>query len=341
LAGMQTQVFDMNAQTLSTAQARAVRFFKRLVEKNAQASQEAKQALGRFHPISSLAEINHADIVIEAIHEDLAAKRALFTQISSIIGPNTLVATNTSALRVNDLADALHRPDRFLGMHYFSPAEVNPLVELVSGAQTSAAALQKAEQFLRQTGKSVLHCKDANGFAVNRFFCPYANEAVRLLDEGLASTGQIDRLAQQVFDLPMGPFAVMNIVKPRIMLNAVKNLSGLGPFYWPADGLIQAGMADTAFEIEAEPNALSQDMTKTVADRLCGALYLPVLEAAADNVARFDDFDMGARLALRFGHPPVAHMRETARPDVTRIVQEMASRHAHPLPSVGLQQLFA
>src|SRR5690606_31103349 len=154
-----------------------------------------------------------------------------------------LIATNTSCLQVGDLAQHVAAPERFLGLHYFSPAQVNPLVEVVRGAATSEATVQAALAFTRATGKMPLLRKDSYGFAVNRFFCPYAAEAARLVDEELATTAQIDRLAESTLGVAAGPFRVQNLIKPRINLHAIRNLAPLGPFYAPADFLVRVGEA--------------------------------------------------------------------------------------------------
>lgn len=339
-AGYETRLFDMSAEMLERAGARAGKFFERLAEKGRISTEEAAAARARIVPVRDLADLADAQIVIEAIHENLDAKRDLFMRLSGIIGSETVVATNTSALRVGDLAGSLSRPERFLGMHYFSPAEINPLVELVSGPETGAGTLAAAEEFLTATGKTVLRCRDASGFAVNRFFCPYANEAVRLMDDGTASPAQIDTVACEIFDLAMGPFAVMNIVKPKIMLNAVQNLSDMGPFYTPAAGLMTAGAGTELWQIAEDPPALSPEARKTVEDRLRGAVWLPVLDAISEEVASPEDFDLGAKLALRFGLPPVAAMRAAGRAEVSRITRDLAHAYGQAAPAAGTARLF-
>ena len=164
----------------------------------------------------------------------MALKAKLLDELSLLVEPTTLVATNTSCLRVSDLAQHMALPGRFLGLHYFSPAAVNPIVEVVSGELTSPQTVETALAFTRATGKQPLRCRDAFGFAINRFFCPYTNEAVRALDEGLGSAAEIDAVAREAMGAAAGPFQVMNLIKPRINLHAIRNLAPLGPFYAPA-----------------------------------------------------------------------------------------------------------
>ncbi len=340
-AGFHTKIFDMNESTLSAAADHADRYFERLAEKEKMSQDEAVQAVARFQPILDSQEISESAIVIEAIHEDLEAKQNLFRQVSGIVDQTAIIATNTSALRVKDLAETVSSPGRFLGIHYFSPAEINPLVELVSGPKTSRNALSAAKNFLGQTGKEVLQCQDASGFAVNRFFCPYANEAVRIVDEGFATPAQIDRIACALFDLAMGPFAVMEIVKPRIMLNAVRNLAPLGPFYTPAAGLIMAGETNSDWKLEEQLDTLPDHVIQKIEDRLSGAIWLPILEAESEGVASFADFDTGAKMALRFRRPPTEMMREKGAAETARIVCALASRTGQKSPTLGLERFFS
>ena len=157
------------------------------------------------------------------------------------------MATNTSCLRVGDLARHVGDPARFLGLHYFSPAAVNPIVEVVQGEGTGDSTIETALAFCEASGKTPLRCRDSWGFAVNRFFCPYTNAAARLpWTMGWARTAEIDQVARSVLGAAAGPFAVMNLIKPRINLHAIRNLAPLGTFYAPARAMIEAGEADRA-----------------------------------------------------------------------------------------------
>ncbi|MEX1236259.1 MAG: 3-hydroxyacyl-CoA dehydrogenase family protein [Roseovarius sp.] len=339
-AGFRTCVIDLDAGRLEAIEQRARRFLDRAVQKERMSRAQADAAIACLRNGRDLKDVAGADLVIEAVFEDLAVKRDLLAGIANHLAPEAIVATNTSALRVAALADALPGPERFLGLHYFSPAEVNPLVEVVSGPKTSLATLDKALAFVAATEKTPLPCRDASGFAVNRFFCPYTNEAARLLGEGVASTAQIDEVACAAFDLPLGPFAVMNIIKPRIALNAVQNLAGLGAFYHPASALIHAGTERDAWEISATPAPLDDETAQLIAERLRAALFLPVLEAVGEKVAAPDDFDLGARVALRFGMPPVAAMRALGRDRTVALITPVAAQYGAGLPVAGLDTVF-
>jgi 3-hydroxyacyl-CoA dehydrogenase len=232
---------------------------------------------------------------------------------------------------VSGLAEAVRDPARFLGLHYFNPAQINPIVEVVRGARTDPALYDAAIAFCRATGKKPIACKDAYGFAINRFFVPYGNEAVRLMDEGVGTPAQIDRVARECLEVAAGPFLVMNLVKPKIMFHAQRNLGPHGAFYGIADTLASRGDSDYAFEIGEDASGDSAADT-AIADRLMAAVFFPVLQEIDEAVASAADIDMGAALALRFGKQPCALMDAMGRDAVAKLVEPLAARYGHALP---------
>ncbi len=317
--GIEVTLVDVNAQQVDKALAGARTFYDRAVEKGRMQAAEAEAALGRITGSGDLDALGEAELVIEAVFEDFDLKAKIFRQLSGIVAPDALVATNTSCLRVSDLAAHVSNPARFLGLHYFSPAQINPLVEVVKGAETDPAAYDAALAFVKATGKLPLACRDSYGFAVNRFFCPYTNEASRLVSEGLATTAQVDRVAREALGVAAGPFFVQNIIKPRINLHAVRNLAPLGAFYAPAAPLlVEHGEADKPFAI-AEDAAGVAGNDGVVADRLRAATFLPILQELDEGVASAADIDTGAAQALRFT-PPCQLMDKLGRAEVERTV---------------------
>ena len=324
-------LFDQAEVQVRAAIAAAGSFVARQVEKGRMTREEAGAARKRVQPAASLADLAPADLVIEAVFEDFDLKARLFEELSHLLPAETLLATNTSCLRVDDVAAHVTGPERFLGLHFFSPAAINPVVEVVQGRASDPALVERAEAFCRAIGKRPIRCRDSYGFAINRFFCPYTNEAVRLLDEGLADTATIDRAAEAAFGVAMGPFAVQNIIKPRINLHAIQNLAPLGAFYAPAAGLVAQGSTDQPWQIEGEPPpALA--VPPHLVDRLRGAVFIAVLELLDEAVATPADIDDGARLALRFARPPCALMDELGAARVAALVQPLLARHDRPAP---------
>lgn len=331
LAGVETLLVDIDARKLSAALADAERFYARGVEKGRIDAAQAAAARARLKTAGSTAAFADRELVVEAVFEDFGLKARVFEEISRVADPAAVLATNTSCLRVGDLAAHVATPERFLGLHYFSPAQVNPLVEVVRGAATDAATVSTALAFAEATGKTPLLCKDSFGFAVNRFFCPYTNEAARLVDEELGTTAQIDRVAQQALGVAAGPFLVQNIIKPRINLHAIRNLAPLGPFYSPADFLVRVGDADGSFQIGEDPGP-GAETDALIAERLQGAVFLPVLEELDEKVAAPADIDRGAGLALKFGKPPCALMDSLGRDAVESRVAPLCQRYGVALP---------
>jgi 3-hydroxyacyl-CoA dehydrogenase len=338
--GFTTRLIDLAPDGLERARLEADKFFQRQAASGRLSAAEAGAALARLSYGQDLAEIGAADLVIEAVFEDFTVKTALLRQISPFLRPETVVATNTSALIVSDLAAAISHPERFLGLHYFSPAAINPVVEVVKGAATSAAALAAALDFCARTQRLAISCKDNRGFAINRFFCPYSNEAVRCLDAGLGSEGEIDWVAGQELGVAAGPFAVMNIIRPRVNLHAVRNLLPLGPFYQAAAGLVALGEAGGSWSITAV-DLVPPARAAPIADRLCGSLFLPVLQSLDEEVALPAQIDQGATQALKFGKAPCALMDMLGAEEVRRRIMTVAPDIALPRALSRVGQLLS
>lgn len=317
--GFRVLIFDAQRVAAAAAVTAASGFYARAVEKGRMSAADAHAATGRLAIAGSLADLAGVELVIEAVFEDFAVKARLLEQLSPMARADALIATNTSCLRVSDLARHIAGPERFLGLHYFSPAAVNPIVEVVMGGASAPDTVAAALAFCRASGKQPVRCRDAHGFAVNRFFCPYTNEAARALDDGLGTTGEIDAVARDTLQAAAGPFTVMNLIKPRINLHAIRNLAPLGPFYAPAAAMVAAGEADRPFAVEAAERP-EPTRAAAIADRLLGGCMLPVLQALDEAVAEPAAFDQGALKALKFGVGPCTLMDQLGRGEVERII---------------------
>ena len=181
-AGLPVRLIDTTTTALDGARAKIAAHFQRQVDKARMSVEDAARYQAGLTLSDQISAASAATILIEAVFEDLAVKRKLMRAVEPLLADDCVIATNTSCLRVADIATALKRPERLLGLHYFSPAEINLVVELVRSEATAARAQVVAADLLAVTGKEVLNCRDSNGFAINRFFCPYCNEAVRCVD---------------------------------------------------------------------------------------------------------------------------------------------------------------
>lgn len=183
----------------------------------------------RLHPVASLGGLaDRADVVVEAVVEDLALKRRVFHALDAASSPDTILATNTSALSIDAIASAASRPGRVVGLHFFNPAPIMPLVEVIAGRASQDKALERAEGLARAWGKTPVRCRDVAGFAVNRVNRPFTLEALRVLAEGSASVEEIDDALRRD-GFPMGPFQLMDLVGIDVNLAVARAIhEGLG-----------------------------------------------------------------------------------------------------------------
>jgi 3-hydroxybutyryl-CoA dehydrogenase len=185
---------------------------ERLVQRGKLTAEASEDRLSRLHPAESLAALAGAGLVIEAIVENLDIKTEVFRQVEALTGPDTILATNTSSLSVTALSSRMRRPGRVVGMHFFNPAPILPLVEVVSGRLTDSSVAATIFSTARAWGKTPVHCTSSPGFIVNRVARPYYGEALRLLSEGAASPATLDAILCETGGFRMGPFALMDLI---------------------------------------------------------------------------------------------------------------------------------
>jgi 3-hydroxybutyryl-CoA dehydrogenase len=191
---------------------RVGRSLDRQVEKGNRSQAERDEVLSRLSVTTELKHLADCDLVIESVVEDLAVKLELFAELHLVCGEGTLLATNTSTLPVVELAMATGRPEKVCGIHFFNPATVMSLVEVVSPITASAETVASAGEFARACGKDVVVVEDRAGFVVNALLFPYLNNAVQLLERGVASKEGIDAAMVGGCGFPMGPFALLDLV---------------------------------------------------------------------------------------------------------------------------------
>jgi 3-hydroxybutyryl-CoA dehydrogenase len=184
----------------------------RQVAKGKLEAAERDAVVGRLHPTDHLGRLAECDLVIESIVEDLATKRELFAELEQIVKPEGILATNTSTLPVVEMAVATQRPDRVCGIHFFNPAPVMKLVEVVRPITASDDTIKAAMAFATACGKDAIEVVDRAGFVVNALLFPYLNNAVRMLEYGTASREDIDTAMQGGCNFPMGPLALLDLV---------------------------------------------------------------------------------------------------------------------------------
>ncbi len=210
--GHETIMYDRTEDLVERGFAAIEKQLVRQLEKG-RISQEGKDSLVSLLTRSTVLEdAKGADLVIEAIFEDLEAKRDLFTRLDALCGSDCLFASNTSSLSISDLAAGLSHEANFLGMHFFNPAPVMKLVELIRGKASSAETMDRAAALVRSIGKEPVFCEESPGFIVNRLLIPMINEAVNLLDQKIATAEDIDQAMKLGANHPMGPLALADFI---------------------------------------------------------------------------------------------------------------------------------
>nr|WSX50842.1 3-hydroxyacyl-CoA dehydrogenase [Streptomyces sp. NBC_00974] len=212
LAGHRVLIYDIAAALAADAVGFVQDRVERMAAKGRLDRAEAEDAIGRIDSAGGLADLAGAALVVEAVVEDVAVKRALFAALEEVVSPDTLLATNTSSLSVTELAAGLAHPGRFLGLHFFNPAPLLPLVEVVSGFATDPAAADRAYRTVLGWGKTPVRCADTPGFIVNRIARPFYAEAFAVYEEQGADPATIDAVLRESGGFKMGPFALTDLI---------------------------------------------------------------------------------------------------------------------------------
>ena len=261
---------------------------------------------------SDMTVINAADYVIEAVFEDLDVKRQVLSQISSAVSPDCLIASNTSSLLIGDLEKAVTNPNRFIGVHYNNPADMNPVVEVIPSDHTETRYTDAILKWMKSAEKLAVKCKDTPCFILNRQSLPYINEASRCLN--IASPGEVDSVVKNRLGIGLGPFAVMNLVGLPVMAAASCNLEVLGRGYRAAPELQERSRLNSPdWDIE-EVGDVSKDKTSAIVKRLRGAMICPAKDILAQALCSRDDLHLICKEALGYdkSSPELLEMFESA-----------------------------
>ena len=211
-SGFDVIVREVDDEVVESGKNRIRKSMDRAVEKEKMTLTEQEVAWGRLHFTAEVSEFESADIVVEAIIENLEAKAELFRELDGLCPDHTIFASNTSSLPVTDIAAATARADRFIGLHFFNPVPVMMLVEVVRTIATSQETLDRALQFSRDLNKVPITAKDNSGFVVNLLLVPYLLDAIRQLEHGVATVEDIDAAMTLGLGYPMGPFILCDFV---------------------------------------------------------------------------------------------------------------------------------
>ncbi len=211
-SGYRTIVREVDDALVKKGLGRIEKFLAGGVTRNKISAEDRDRALANLSGTTRSADLADADLVIEAIVEDLDAKRQMFAELDDVVRPETVFASNTSSLCITELASATRRPDRFMGLHFFSPVPVMKLVEVIRGLATSTETFQRGFAFAQSLGKDAVTAPDRPGFIVNRLLIPYLLDAVRAYESGVGTIEDIDKSMTLGCGHPMGPFTLLDFV---------------------------------------------------------------------------------------------------------------------------------
>jgi enoyl-CoA hydratase/3-hydroxyacyl-CoA dehydrogenase len=326
-------VVDLSQHSLDKGQTNIKQSLQQAADRGIM-SPEAKAAmLENLSCTTQYADLADRQFVVEAVFEDMKIKQRVFQSIEQHVSDHCLIASNTSSFSISELAEPLQIKGRFLGVHYFYHAAKNKLIELIPGAETQPDNIKLLNDFYYTIDKAPIVVADVYGFAVNRFFVPWLNEAVRLNEEGLGSIAFIDKVAEEIFNVGMGPFALMNATGVPIALHAQQTLfDHFGAMYTPAKALAEQVAKKEDWDLSDTSSAA--DDYHQVANRLVGMTLGVAAQMVSENVTGITETDLGARLGLRWPIGPFELMNQRGITETKAIIQAVFDSHGHPLPSL-------
>ena len=318
------QMVDREQQWVDRGQGIIANFLTEAVERRIFSEQQVDAIKGRITGVVGVENTaENTDLVIEAVFEDFDIKTAVFKTLDEACGTDTILASNTSSLSVNALAEATGRPDRFVGLHFFYHPAKNRLVEVIPAQSTSQQTIDRVVQYCKMLGKVVIVCGDRPGFVVNRFFVPWLNEACLLLEEGHGTAAQIDAVACKAFRIGLGPFGLMNLTGPPIALHSTDYLAEQleTPRYNGAANLRDLVSDNRMWDIE-EDNTYSEEQYEVISRRLYGVVFGVAAQIVDEGVCSMEDVDRGAKVGLRWARGPFELMNRVGVKQSFEMAQE-------------------
>jgi enoyl-CoA hydratase / 3-hydroxyacyl-CoA dehydrogenase len=323
--GIPVVMVDLKEEFVQRGLGTIRRLLQEGVERKLFKPEQVDQVLGRVTGTTDFKALSNVDIVIEAVFEDKQVKADLFKKLDEICAPATILATNTSSFYVREFAEKTGRPDRFVGLHYFYHPAKNRLLEVIPHSGTSPQTVEKSLLAAKLHGKTAILVKDAPGFAVNRFFVPFLNEAARMLAEGLADIATIEEAGKRAFKIGMGPFQLMNVTGIPIAVHAATTLGNeLGPFYAPAPILKTQMEKKENWKIEGPAD---ESKLAGIVDRFQGVCLGVAAALVGEGVATIEDTDRGAKIGLRWVLGPFEIMNRIGIAKTYEVVQAVCRRY--------------
>lgn len=303
--GHDVVLVDLNEQILLKSKEQLIAILNRLVEKEKISEEDAKSTAGRIHYSQDIHDFKDCGIVIEAIIEDIGIKGKVFSQLEQLVGKECILASNTSSLSIASIGASLIDPSKIIGIHFFNPAPLMPLVEIIPAVQTSEKTLKQSRDLIDSWKKVTVLCKDTPGFIVNRVARPFYGEALRIYEEGLADFATIDWAMTELGGFRMGPFTLMDYIgndvnytvtetvfaafyyDPRYKPSFTQKRHAEAGFYGRKSG---RGYYDYSKEL---PKATeNRELGETIKNRILVMLINEAIDALFLNIGSKEDIDL-------------------------------------------------
>lgn len=311
----QVLLYDNNTAGLHVAMGQLKSLFEKLVHKGRVSQENADAILNRIKPVDSLAGMEDCELIIEAIVEDYDVKKNLFNQIETFVSDECVIATNTSSLSITSLAGVCDIPERVIGIHFFNPAALMPLVEVIPALQTSPAISEAVQALIKSWNKVVVVAKDTPGFIVNRVARPFYGEAIRIYEEGIADIPTIDWAMREIGGFRMGPFELMDYIGNDVnyaVTETVFKAFYYDPRYRPSftqKRVVEArrlgrksghGYYDYSHGASQPEPTMRDGLGQLIVDRIVTMLINEAADALFWNIASIDDIELAMTKGVNY-----------------------------------------
>ncbi len=356
--GHEVFLYDSFDGAIESAESKLKKILNRLVEKERITQLENEEILGRINFTKEIKEVSGSGLVIEAIIENLEKKQKVFTEIESLVDENCIIASNTSSLSIASIASALKKAERVVGIHFFNPAPLMPLVEIIPAVQTSEITLSKAKAIINSWNKVTVITKDTPGFIVNRVARPFYGEALRIYEEGIADFATIDWAMRELGGFRMGPFQLMDYIGNDINYTVTETVFTafyFDPRYKPSftqKRMMEAGYLgrksgrgyyDYSSSTESPKVNDDRELGKSILWRVLAMLINEAADALFLKIATKEDIDLAMTKGVNYPKGLLAWADEVGLENVLKQLENLQAEYGEDRyrPSPLLKQMAA